>query len=55
MDLGTNTFSFCVNGCQTIADTSNNAIYGPSFEIKKINKLLNARYLMFDRYQVDRK
>lgn len=53
VDLGTNTFSFCVNGCQTIADTSNNAIYGPSFEIKKINKLLNARYLMFDRYQVN--
>ncbi|GLV43473.1 cathepsin D [Carabus blaptoides fortunei] len=53
VDIAKIEYPFCETGCQAIADTSSNAIYGPSFEVKKLNKLLKARYLMFGRYRVN--
>lgn len=52
MDDGIKTYPFCVNGCQGIADTSTTVITGPKDSLIKLNKIIRAKPLAFNKYRV---
>ncbi|KAF2892909.1 hypothetical protein ILUMI_13264 [Ignelater luminosus] len=45
-------FPFCLHGCSTIADTTNNIILGPQQDINAIHTLIKAKPLLFGRSRV---